>query len=104
VVGIVPTVEYNKVSIFKRNSLASEFITQGMDKRFKHIQNYNSLKYSKNSPRGKEVRLLSAHPNLNMLNLTSTSFGMKKSKLHDPISMRDMSEQRRHIDRKIMFE
>ncbi|CDW86020.1 UNKNOWN [Stylonychia lemnae] len=46
------------------SQVAEEFLSSGLGKKYKKLQYYNSLKYSKNSPRGKEVRILSANPDI----------------------------------------
>jgi hypothetical protein len=41
-----------------------------MDQRFSNLINFNSVKYSKNSPRGKEILNLALSPDLQKYNLT----------------------------------
>lgn len=59
--------------VFERNSVFNEFLATGImkNKHLKQLLFYNSLKYSNESPRGKELRLLNTNPNLQNMNLSN---------------------------------
>eukprot|EP00347_Sterkiella_histriomuscorum_P016148 403354298 len=95
-----PIKHINNQDILLHQSLvADDFLATGLGKKFSKLQYYNSLKYPKQSPRGLEVRMLSANPDIlsregnNYILEQRRKLSFKMKRLNESVNKNPLSDE-----------